>query len=98
MAFRSSEYLQRNELVRYQLDDVIHLPGDGQHQVKNGYKFTINKRNSFYDWYNAYFEVQFQLQKIADGGEYANADRKTVINGTHSLIKHLMIKSAGKIV
>ena len=23
MAFRSSEYLQRNELVRYQLDDVI---------------------------------------------------------------------------
>ena len=25
MAFRSSEYLQRNELVRYQLDDVIRL-------------------------------------------------------------------------
>ena len=36
MAFRSSEYLQRNELVRYQLDDVIRLPGDNQHQVKNG--------------------------------------------------------------
>ena len=34
MAFRSSEYLQRNELVRYQLDDVIRLPGDNQHQVK----------------------------------------------------------------
>ena len=28
MAFRSSEYLQRNELVRYQLDDVIRSPGD----------------------------------------------------------------------
>ena len=40
MAFRSSEYLQRNELVRYQLDDVIRSPGDNQHQVKNGYKFT----------------------------------------------------------
>ena len=25
MAFRSSEYLQRNELVRYQLDDVIRI-------------------------------------------------------------------------
>ena len=46
MAFRSSEYLQRNELVRYQLDDVIRLPGDNQHQVKNGYKFTINDRSS----------------------------------------------------
>ena len=98
MAFRSSEYLQRNELVRYQLDDVIRLPGDNQHQVKNGYKFTINDRSSFYDWYNAFFEVQFQLQKLADGDGYADADRITVINNSHSLIKHLMIKSAGKIV
>ena len=47
MAFRSSEYLQRNELVRYQLDDVIRSPGDNQHQVKNGYKFTINDRSHF---------------------------------------------------
>ena len=98
MAFRSSEYLQRNELVRYQLDDVIRSPGNNQHQVKNGYKFTINDRSSFYDWYNAYFEVQFQLQKLADGDGYADADRVTVINNSHSLIKHLMIKSAGKIV
>ena len=98
MAFRSSEYLQRNELVRYQLDDVIRSPGNNQHQVKNGYKFTINDRSSFYDWYNAYFEVQFQLQVLADGNGYAAASRITVINGSHSLIKHLMIKSAGKIV
>ena len=98
MTFRSSEYLQRNELVRYQLDDVLRLPGNNQHQTKNGYKFTINDRSSFYDWYNAYFEVEFQLQKIADGTGYGGADRITVINGSHSLIKHLMIKSAGKIV
>ena len=100
MAFRSSEFLQRNELVRYQLDDVIRAPANGQHQQKSGYKFTINDRSSFYDWYNAYFEVQFQLQKLADGTAYANADndRITVINGAHSLISHMMIKSAGKIV
>ena len=42
--------------------------------------------------------MQFQLQKIADRAGYAAADRITVINGAHSLIKHLMIKSAGKIV
>ena len=98
MAFRSSEYLQRNELVRYQLDDLIRSPGNNQHQVKNGYKFTINDRSSFYDWYNAYFEVQFQLQTLAAGQSYADAARITVINNSHSLIKHLMIKSAGKIV
>ena len=98
MAFRSSEYLQRNELVRYQLDDVLRSPANNQHQVKNGYKFTINDRSSFYDWYNAFFEVQFQLQKIADGAAYDDGDRIAVINGSHSLIKHIMIKSAGKIV
>ena len=65
---------------------------------KNGYTFTINDRSSFYDWYNAYFEVQFQVQKLADGAGYAAADRITVINGSHSLIGHMMIKSAGKIV
>lgn len=98
MAFRPSEYLQRNELLQHELDDVIRAPGNNQPQIKNGYKFTINDRSSFYDWYNSYFEVQFQLQKIADGAGYAFVDRVTVINGAHSLIKHLMIKSADKIV
>ena len=32
MAFRTSEYLQRYELVRYQLDNVIRTPDNGQHQ------------------------------------------------------------------
>ena len=100
MAFRASKYVQRNELIRFQLDNVIQIPANGQHQEKNGYKFTINDRASIYDWYNAYFEVQFKLQKLADGTAYIhNAnDRITVINGAHSLIYHMMIKSAGKIV
>ena len=98
MAFRTSEYLQRNELVRYQLDNVILIPANGQHQQKSRYKFTINDWSSFYDWYNAYFEVQFQLQVLADGAGIPADARSTVINGAHSLINHLMIKSAGKIV
>ena len=98
MSFRTSEELQRYELIRFQLDDVIKTPANGQHQQKNGYKFTINDRSSFYDWYNAYFEVQFQLQKIADATNYVVADRIAVVNGSHSLINHIMIKSAGKIV
>ena len=98
MAFRSSENIQRNEYVRFQLDDAIRAPANNQHQVKNGYKFTINDRSSLFSWNNGYFEVRFQLQKLADGEGYAAADRITVISGAHSLIKHLMIKSAGKIV
>ena len=98
MSFRSSNNLQRYELTQFKLDDVIRAPANGQHQTKNGYKFTVNDRSSYYDWYNAYFEIQFQLQKLADGGAYGGADRITVINGAHSFIKHIMIKSAGKIV
>ena len=91
--------MQRNELVRFQTDDIVrynNIPNN-QHQQKNGYKFTINDRSAFYDWYNAYFEIQFQLQLSADGAAI-NAQRATVINGSHSFINHLMIKSAGEII
>ena len=50
MSFRSSENLQRYEMVRYQLDNVIKTNlANNQTQPKNGYKFTINDRSSFYD-------------------------------------------------
>ena len=38
------------------------------------------------------------MQVLADGTGVPDAERSTVINGAHSLINHLMIKSAGKIV
>ena len=98
MSFRSSDFLQRYELTRFQLDDVIRARAITQHQTKGGYKFAINDRSSFYDWYNAYFEIRFRLNKIADGAAYADGDRIAIINGAHSLISHLMIKSAGKII
>ena len=42
--------------------------------------------------------MQFELQKLADGAGYAAADMISVINGAHSLIDHMTIKSAGKII
>ena len=38
MSFRLSELLQRNELIRYQLDtcSTIRAPANGQHQDKKG--------------------------------------------------------------
>ena len=51
-----------------------------------------------FDFFNGYFEVSKELQKIADGAGYAAADRITMINGSHSLIRHMVIKSSGKIV
>jgi len=97
MAFRSPENVQRNELVRFHLESVIIAPDNTREQKKNGYKFTVENRGNFYDWYNAFFEIQFKMDLKANGGD--NADQlSTVINGSDSFIKHLVIKSSGKII
>ena len=98
MAFRSSENLEKYERVKIIPDDVIRAPANGQHQEKKGYKFTIDDRSSFFDWYNACFEVRYKLEKLADGVGYKSTDRITVINGSHSLIKQIKIKSASKLI
>ena len=41
--------------------------------------------------------MRFKLDLKADGGDNADG-RTTIINSAHSLIKHLVIKSAGKII
>ena len=94
MSFRTSENLQRYEYVRFHLDNVIEQPANNQSQKKTGYRFTINDRSSMFDFFNAYFEVTKELQKKADGTGYAG-DRVTLINGSHSLIRHMVIKSSG---
>ena len=91
MAFRSPENVQRNELIRYQLQDNIRTSANGQEQLKKTYKFVIHDRSNFFDWYNAFFEVQFKLDLKANGGAIANT-RTTLINGSHSLIKHMVVK------
>ena len=56
MAFRSPENVQRNELVRFQLESNIRAPANAaEQQKKNGYKFVINDRGTFFDWFNAFF-------------------------------------------
>jgi len=76
---------------------VISAPGNTQEQQKRGYKFTVENRGNFFDWLNAFFEIQFKMDLKANGGD--NADQlSTVINGSHSFIKHLAIKSDGKII
>ena len=84
--------------VRFHLDNVIEQPANNQSQKKTGYRFTINDRSTMFDFFNGYFEVTKELQKRADGAGYAAADRIAMINGSHSLIRHMVIKSSGKIV
>ena len=65
---------------------------------KKTYKFIINDRGTFFDLYNAYFEVRFKLDLKANGGNITNATNTTIINGSHSIIKHMVVRSAGEII
>jgi len=76
---------------------VITAPGNTQEREKRGYKFTVENRGNFFDWFNAFFEIQFKKDLKANGGDNLET-LSTVINGSHSFIKHLMIKSGGKII
>ena len=49
MAFRSPENVQRNELIRFQLQDNIRASANGQEQLKKTFKFVVTDRSSFYD-------------------------------------------------
>ena len=92
MTFRSPENVQRNELVRFQLESNIRAPAKCCRATK---KMVINLLSTievlFFDWFNAFFEVRFKLDLKANGGDNGNG-RTTIINGSHSLIKHMVIK------
>ena len=98
MSFRTDDKLQRYEMVSFSLNSIIKQPANNSYQKKTGYKFTITDRSTFFDYFNGYFEVTKELQKKADGSGYAAADRISIINGSHSLIKHMVIKSGNKVV
>ena len=83
MAFWSPENVQRNELVRFQLESNIRAPANAHEQLKKTYKFIINDRGTFFDWYNAFFEIRFKLHLKADEGDIADT-RTTIINGSRS--------------
>ena len=98
MSFRTRDKLRRYEMARFSLDSLIEQPANDAYQKKSGYIFNITNRSNIYDYFNGYFEVVKELQKKADGSGYAAADRISIINGSHSLIKHMKISSAAKIL
>ena len=50
---------------------------------------------SSFDWYNARFETDFNLELLANGGNIAVNDHNGMVNGSHSLIKDIKVKLNG---
>ena len=77
--FRFPEYWDRYEYIPIQTETPITTPRAGVAQRKNGYQFTINDRSSYFDWLNAYFEVDFMVVQDANA-EYLAATCIAMIN------------------
>ena len=95
--FRSPEYCDRYEYISIRLDTPITIPGVNVAQRKNGYQITINDRSSYFDWFNAYFEVDFRVVQEANA-EYLAAAQIAMIIDAASLIADLQVKQNGKTV
>ena len=98
--FRSNQYCSRYEETPIQLDTPLMLPGNNGTQSKSDYKFTINDRSSYFDWFNGFFEVKCVVNQTDGGGAYDESGDKiaTIINGSTSLINTLKIFQNGKVV
>ena len=99
--FRSDKYLNRMEYYAYDLETDISttIKGNNQEQMKYQHRFIIDNTAEInpIDWYNAFFEVEFKLVKLADGTNFAAADKCTMNNGL-SLIKEIRVLSEGESV
>ena len=65
--FRSQPYLESSKYVQINLDTPLTFPANNNFQKKTNYKFTATDRDNFYDWYNAYFRVDFKFEAKANG-------------------------------
>jgi len=93
--FRTPQYLEKTEYIQINLDTPLTFPGNNQTQRKSGPKFTSRDRDNFYDWYNAYFHIDFTFEATAEGARIGANTESAPVNGSFSLIKSMTVKSAG---
>ena len=96
--FRTPPYLEKTEYIEVNLNTPLTFPGNTQYQEKSGYQFYLRDRDNFYDWYNAYFRVDFKFEAVANGADIDADTESAPINGSFSLIRSLTLKSAGKLL
>ena len=96
--FRSPSYLEGKNFVKFDLNTPLTILGNGQTQRKDAHTFAVADRDNLYDWYNAYFGVEYTFEATANGAAVATDTQSAPINGSFSLIKQLTVKSTGKVI
>ena len=96
--YRNSKFIERYEDVVFELETTLITNIDvDNHQVKNNHRFVVDNSGESipFDWYHARFNVDINLEKLADGGDVAADDHNGIVNSAFSLIKKLKVKMNG---
>ena len=100
--FRNSENTEKIEYISHKPDYFFNQnPGNNIPQEKSNIRFYVNSADDVNpnDWYNAYFDIHFKINKLADGTNFldtaaspAATKRGTLAGDAYSLINKIDVK------
>ena len=99
--FRNSENTEKVEYISYTPDFFFNVnPGNSITQEKSNIRFYVNTTDEInpIDWYNAYFDVNFKINKLTDGTKFftdTNGERGTLAGDAYSLINKFNVSFNG---
>ena len=94
--YRNSKLIERYEDVVFELETALQS-NFANNQIKTNHRFVVDNsgESTPFDWYNARFNVNFILKKLADGTNIADGDNNGIVNSSSALIKKMNVKMNG---
>ena len=96
--YRNSKLIERYEDVVFELETTLNSTiAINAHQIKTNHRFVVDNSGETtpFDWYHARFNVDINLEKLADGADVEADDHNGIVNSAFSLIKKLIVKMNG---
>ena len=96
--YRNSKLIERYEDVVFELDVALNsAPANNASQKKTGYRVVVDNsgESTPFDWYNARFNEDINLEKLADGTDVAANDHNEIVNSAFSLIRDINVQMNG---
>ena len=96
--YRNSKFIERYEDAVFELETALNASiANNASQTKTNHRFVVDNSGETtpFDWYHARFNVDINLEKLADGADVAADDRNGIVKSAYSLIKKLNVKMNG---
>ena len=90
--YRNSKLIERYEDVVFELETALNLNiADNASQTKINHRFVVDNSGETtpFDWYHARFNVDINLEKLANGDDVDADDHNGIVNSAYSLIKKI---------